>query len=785
MTWDPSRLTGSSSVDRRIAWFAGLARIVLWLESAAASFWPTVTLIGFFVILAVFGIPTALPAWLHLIFLLAYLVVIGLAVRHGLRQFSVASHSAAERKVERDSALSHRPFETLVDRPAGTDGDETAAMLWRLHQQRRRAEIGRLRVALPQPDLPERDPWALRLLVAITLILAIAIAGPRTGRLILAALTPEFGTATAAIPVEAWVKPPVYTGLAPILLKNDSKARVAVPTGSTLEVHVTGGSSTPHLFLGDAKEDFKHIEGGGFAITKVLNAPGDLSVHRGWFSTLSQWHIDIIPDQLPVVEFTNPPAVMQSSAIKFDYHATDDYGVATIALKARRVPGQPDVVADPIEISLASGQTEKELRGSSFQDLTAHPWAGMQVLVKLVATDVAGQAGESAEAIFRLPERRFINGTAMEIVKIRKHVIFDDAPRFRLALELFNIAENPQTFGEDLSVFLALKAAATELRRASPHNNDATADIEDLLWNAALKIEDGNRPQADKDLRAAEEALEKALKDPNTPASEIARLTQNLKDAMNRDLKAMAENLQKQMQSGQKQDDIDPNTPTIDQHELNEQVDKMNQMAQAGSRDAAQDMLDYIKQLLENMKAAGGGKGNEQGKKSLQDLKDLAKKQRDLENGNDPKAAEQQEALRKSLGESARQIGEAMGNIPQSLSEADKAMRNAAKALQRGTKGGAQGDQENAAGKLDEAAQDLSDQLSQQQGNETVMKGEGQGNRDPLGRARFDTGRSVRVPTDREMQRSREILDELRKRAGEHERPRQELDYLKRLLQQY
>jgi hypothetical protein len=35
------------------------------------------------------------------------------------------------------------------------------------------------------------------------------------------------------------------------------------------------------------------------------------------------------------------------------------------------------------------------------------------------------------------------------------------------------------------------------------------------------------------------------------------------------------------------------------------------------------------------------------------------------------------------------------------------------------------------------------------------------------------------------MQRSREILDELRKRSGEHERPRSELDYLRRLLQQY
>jgi uncharacterized protein (TIGR02302 family) len=773
--------SGPSRLNRRIARFAGLARVVLWIESLAAAFWPAATLIGAFVILAVFGVPTALPAWLHLLFLILFLVILALSVRSGLRQFSFPARAAAQRKVERDSALLHRPFETLADRPVGTDGAST--ILWRLHQERRRAEIGQLRVAFPQAGLPERDPWALRLFVIITLVLGLVIAGPRTGRLVLAALTPQFAGSAATVPVEAWVKPPAYTGLAPILLKNDDDKPVTVPIGSTLEAHVTGGSRVPRLVLGDAREDFRHIDGGGFAISRVLNAPGDLSVRRGW-STLSRWHIDIIPDAFPVVELVNPPSLMQSGAIKVDYHATDDYGVAAVELRARRVPGQPDVVADPIAVSLVSGQTEKELRGSSFQDLTAHPWAGMQVLVKLVATDTAGQVGESPEAIFRLPERRFMNPTAMNIVKIRKHVIFDDEPRFRLALELFNLTENPQVIGEDLSVYLALKTAATELRRAQHQDRDATTNIEDLLWNAALKIEDGNRPEAEKELRAAEDALEKALKDPTTPASEIARLTQNLKEAMNRDIQAMAENMRKQQEAGQKQQPSDPNTPTIDQHELNDQVDKMNQMAQSGSRDAAQDMLDYIKSLLENMKAGQAGKENEQGKKSLQDLKDLAKKQRDLENRNNPKAAEEQEALRKSLGEAARQIGDAMGDIPQSLSGADKAMRNAAKALQRGTKGGAQGDQENAAGQLDEAAKDLSDELSQQAG-ETELKGEGNGDRDPLGRARFDKGSKVKVPTEREMQRSREILDELRKRSSEHERPRQELDYLQRLLQQY
>ena len=256
---------------------------------------------------------------------------------------------------------------------------------------------------------------------------------------------------------------------------------------------------------------------------------------------------------------------------------------------------------------------------------------------------------------------------------------------------------------------------------------------------------------------------------------------------MNKDIQAMAENMrQKQDRGDQPDSPSDPSSQSIDQKDLNTQVDKMSQMAQNGSRDAAQDMLDYIKSLLENMKAGDqAGKGNEEGKKSLQDLKDLAKKQRDLENGADPNSAENQEQLRQSLGEAAKKIGESMGDIPQSLGNADKAMRNASKALKRGTKGGAQSDQEEAAGQLDQAAKSLSDQLSQDGPGQTELKGDGKGDRDPLGRSKNDVGRGVHVPTDREMQRSRAILDELRKRAGEQERPRSELDYLRRLLQQY
>jgi uncharacterized protein (TIGR02302 family) len=768
-------------LDRGITRRAKLAEAILWVESVAAAFWPAVTMAAAFVVLALLGLPPLLPGLLHLLLLIGFGATLFLLIARGIRRVAGPGPKAGLRRLERDSHLAHRPFETLVDRPAG-DTTPLTTQLWRLHQERRRAAIGRLRLAAPHPDLPRRDPWALRLLVLIALALSLITAGPRSGRLLVAALSPSISFSDSDVPVEAWIKPPAYTGLAPIILRAGNDQVIQVPTGSTAEIHVTDGSRPPRLTLGDVREDFRPLPGGGFAVQQVITQAGTLKVRRGW-STLADWSIAIIPDHPPTIAFAAPPSATDAGALKIDYRAHDDYGVAGVELHIRLAEDRPDIFADPISATLASGQAEKDSRGSSFQDFTGHPWAGMKVLAKLVATDGAGQKGESEEVALILPERHFSNRVAQAIVIERKHIILNDAPRFASTARLSRLVQHPEFYNGDYGVFLGLDTAVMELRQSRPQEREATLRIEKLLWDIALKIEDGNRPEADKELREAEEELEKALKDPNTPASEIARLTQKLKDAMNRDLKAMAENLERQMQNGEQPPQPDPNAQVIDQKDLESQIDKMQQMAQEGSRDAAKDMLDYIKSLLENMRTAQqSGKATEQGRKALQKLKDMAKKQRDMEGQQGSDAAQEQEALRQSLGDAAREIGDSMGSIPHSMSNADRAMRNATKSLQRGVKGGAKADQEEAAGQLDDAAQSLADQLSQA---ESMMKGTGNGDRDPLGRAHQDLGTYVKVPTDREMQHSREILDELRRRASERERPRFELDYLKRLLQQY
>ena len=53
------------------------------------------------------------------------------------------------------------------------------------------------------------------------------------------------------------------------------------------------------------------------------------------------------------------------------------------------------------------------------------------------------------------------------------------------------------------------------------------------------------------------------------------------------------------------------------------------------------------------------------------------------------------------------------------------------------------------------------------------------------GSSGYEALEGVKIPDQMEMRRSREILDELRRRRGERRRPPVELDYLDRLLKQF
>jgi len=162
--------------------------------------------------------------------------------------------------------------------------------------------------------------------------------------------------------------------------------------------------------------------------------------------------------------------------------------------------------------------------------------------------------------------------------------------------------------------------------------------------------------------------------------------------------------------------------------------------------------------------------------------------------------ADRQRALRRELDRQQQALpglgGSEQGEAARdALDRAGRAMDQAEESLRSDDLAGALDNQAEAMEALREGLRNLGEALAQNQQQGPGQQGEGQGNaqtadrRDPLGR---DNGTMGRVGTDENLLqgedvygRAQELLDEIRRRSGEQNRPDIELDYLKRLLDRF
>ena len=196
------------------------------------------------------------------------------------------------------------------------------------------------------------------------------------------------GDRTARLPVETivWVTPPTYTGRPPLRLETvapasgqttaPAPAKVSVPAGSEVLAqlhHFRGAVDRFSLALDDAQHEFKAIGEDSAEASFTIERSGQLSI-TGSGEVLNTWMIEAVPDAAPQIAFAEPPAATHRGVLRSHFQASDDYGVASIALLLAR-PGEGE---EPERIELmrpAGGSTQ--LDDSSFLDLTPHPWAGL------------------------------------------------------------------------------------------------------------------------------------------------------------------------------------------------------------------------------------------------------------------------------------------------------------------------------------------------------------------------------------------------------------------------
>ncbi len=389
----------------------------------------------------------------------------------------------------------------------------------------------------------------------------------------------------------------------------------------------------------------------------------------------------------------------------------------------------------------------------------------------------------------------------------------------------------PEAFTPELGHYLGLRSVAAQLDRAK--SREALRETVDSMWALAVAIEDGDITDVDKALRAAQEALKQAL-ERNASDEEIKKLTDNLRAALDNYMRQLAEQLRNNPQ--QLARPLDPNAKTMRQQDLKNMIDRMERLSRSGDKEAARQLLEQMQQMLENLQMAQPGQGGDEMEQALNELGDMIRKQQQLrdrtfrqgqDSRRDRNRGEQgdqsamdglrqdQQALRDRLnklldemkkngmmpgqqgqqGEKGQQGQDGQQDGGSALGDADSAMGDAGSRLGQGNADSAADAQGRALEALRKGAQNLA---------QSMQPGEGQdgspGNRmgraqnsgpstDPLGRPlsgrEWSDDLSVKIPGEIDVQRVRRILEELRRRLADPQRPQIELDYIERLLKDY
>ena len=774
--------------------YVALARAVLLWERVWPALWPASAIVCVYLAAALLGLFEFVPGALRGLVQAFVLACIGLSLTQNLRVIALPSWMEGARRVERDSALAHRPISEHGDRLAAGQGDAQAEALWRLHLKQLLARIARLRVRRPVSGLGTRDPYALRFIVLLLLLGSLFAAGADWRGRLAVALSPDAGEGAAAAAIDAWINPPAYTGLPPIYLQRGSTAVIAVPTGSELVARVHDAAAAPHFAIapspGITTPSFAGAQN-EYGASYRIAASGDVRV-RADGRTLGDWHIRAIPDNPPAIAFAQPPSVTERDAVKFAFTAGDDYGVVAVRALIRPVLAGGKT-GKTLSVDLPISASQKTVTQTDYSDLTESPFAGLNVSVTLEATDGAGQKGLSKPVPFHLPARIFTHPLARALVEQRQ-MLAVDAPlareRSEETLDALTIAPDRFYQGQD-GLYLILRTTYYALKDARSAAD--IARVEDLLWETAVSLDQAGLANAADELRQLQMLLTQALAQ-GAPQDVIAGLLQRYREALQRYMQMLAQN-------AQKAPGAPPGAQTlnISPDDLEKLLKAIEQAAQAGSRQSAAQMLAMLQNLLENLHMTQGGGGSAADKATsdaIQGLSDLMGRQRQLmdktlrqQQGNgDPKdggakgLSEQQGKLRDDLDKMLKGLGGQ--KTPDSLGRAGREMGNAQSQLGDNALDGAGDSQKNALEALRQGAGDLAKQLMDRQGN-----GDRQGSEDPLGRTPGSQGRdfgdNVKVPDQSTQARVRSILQELRRRAAQQGRPKQELDYIDRLLKEF
>ena len=784
-----------------------LARLGLTWEALWPATWPATGLIAAFTGFALFDGFSWLPGWAHAAALLLIAGLTAALLFRSMARVSWPRRRDALRRLETESDLDHRPLQALEDSLPDGVSDPVARALWQTHQRRMAGRLRSLRTGLPAPNLPARDPWAVRIGLGLLVLVGAVIAGPDLEDRLRRAVVPQFGVSDGAqtARLELWITPPEYTRLPPVFPARrtgpeEADSGIDVPAGSVLTAIVSGGNGEAVLEFGDARTPFEIADPANRKLERPITESGVLTVLQDG-KPFGSWRIRSIPDVPPRISFDGPPTPFQHGSLRIAYRGEDDYGITEIGGEMRRTYERGTVIGKEVFVfelpTPPSGG--REFGGTSLQEIASHPWAGLPVAIRLMAADAAGQRSRSEEVKIVLPEREFHNPVARRIVGERRRLTTEPERRPEIMQNIGDIGSRPETFGHDTVVFMGLAFARSRLLHEK--GEAALPPVRDLLWDTALRVEDGQLSHAERELLRAQRALMKAL-ERNAGDEELERLMRELQTALNRYLRELA----RTAENAGELPPLDPTARILQSTDLQRMMERIRQMMRSGARDAARQMLGQLRRMLEtlrNARAMRTDSNARRGNRAFRQLQSLIRRQGQLldrtfrmsqEGAHDTQPGlQEQKALREMLRKFRQALRGMMprdGPVDGALDRAGQEMDGAARALGRSRPGEAVGPQGQAMDALRRAGRGMMRDMMNRfargmQGGFNPLRTM----RDPLGRELpnedgVDT-RSVDIPEQGAIERAQEIIEELRRRAGQRHRSRFELDYINRLLQRF
>jgi uncharacterized protein (TIGR02302 family) len=629
------------------------------------------------------------------------------------------------------------------------------------------------------------------------------------------------------------MQPPAYPGQ-PTLYLNALAEDLTAPQGAEVKIRLygeVGQLTVTETVSGQIAQDAP-------ALDFEIQQNGEITIAGAGGRS---WTVAMIPDTPPSITVHPDVDVTYEGEATLRFDAQDDHGVvagtAKIELDLERVdrrygralPPEPrEMITAPLFIPVVGDR--KEFTGTLIADFSQHAWANLPVKVTFEARDGAEQVGRSEARAMTLHGRRFFDPLAAVVIEMRQALLWNREYAPDAAQIMRAVGNEPKGLFRKETDALRYRKLIERIERSLPYGmGDAQRDaIAQSLWDLAMTLEEIDLEDARQRLERARQRLEEAMKN-GASKDQIERLMQELREATNDYMRQLG---REQAQNPDPQQQGDPQERmTMSMDDLQAMRDKIQELMEQGRMDEAMEALRQYNEMLENMQVTHGRQGQgaqTPGEQAMEGLSDTLRDQQDLsddafrdlqdqfgergqtnprsgQRGQDESQspgdalAGRQRALRDELN---RQRGALPGQdteggqrAGEALDQADQAMRGAEDALREGDLAEALDQQSRAMEALREGMRGLGDAMAEQQQRQRsgdqgfAQGGTPNGQRDPLGRdpgntGRADTGEGM-LQGDDVYRRAEELLEELRRRSGQLERPELERRYLDRLLDRF